>query len=300
MTESIPPDPRKILASLGISEAQAERVTGGAATAVWKVIWRGQSYALRVFRSDQTAACEHEITFMRIAAASGISVPEIIRQGVWMDQPVLLLSWIRGATLIEQLRAQPWNGWRLGTAFGRMQAEIHRVSIPEAHDSTGWIEWAGDEPELKARLYDLKSRTSRLPQSSLLHLDYHPLNVMAEGQNVTGVLDWTNAAAGDPRADFARTYTILRVEPLPPSEPALMTALLRRVLERAWRSGYQQAGGHLGHPNEMALFYAWAGAVMIRDLGRHLPNPDHWLEDHHFDSVRRWRDHWKQQAGIPL
>ena len=129
----------------------------------------------------------------------------------------------------------------------------------------------------------------------LLHLDYHPLNVMVNGGQVSGVLDWANARAGDPRADFARTYSILRIEPYSPQGDSLWLSIGRRLLARAWRTGYVQTGGHL---NDMALFYAWAGAAMIRDLSAKIGKPGFWLQDHHLDGVRKWRDHWKRQAGI--
>lgn len=284
-------DPYTILASLDIQDvSQAEPVTGGADTAIWRVIWREQACALRVFRPEQLRTFEREVTAMQIAAAGGISVPEVIKQGMWNERPVLLLSWIRGTTLVEELRAYPRRGWRLGKAFGQMQAAIHQMPIAAEANATDWIEWAGDERELKARLYNLKSR-----KAALLHLDYHPLNVMTDETRISGVLDWANARVGDPRADFARTYTILRIEPLKSAENSPRLFVFRRILERAWRTGYLQAGGKL---DEMALFYAWAGAVMVDDLGARTDKPGFWLKHHHLDSVRRWRDGWKRRAGI--
>jgi aminoglycoside phosphotransferase (APT) family kinase protein len=284
-------DPHAILASLGITDAiQIEPVSGGFDTAIWCVEWQSASYALRVFRPEQTATYQREIRAMQRAANAGLPVPAIIRQGAWQDRPVLLLSWVKGQTLAAQLRAHPHRIWQLGSAFGRMQAAVHNIAVPADMDATSWIEWAGDEPELKARLYDLPSR-----QNKLLHLDYHPLNVMADGRQISGVLDWANARAGDPRADFARTYSILRVEPYTARGDPLWLAVARRLLERAWHTGYIQAGGHL---DEMALFYAWAGASMIRDLSPRIGKPGFWLQDQHLDGVRAWRDLWKKRAGI--
>ncbi|HEX2620844.1 MAG TPA: aminoglycoside phosphotransferase family protein [Phototrophicaceae bacterium] len=289
-------NPVAILASLGISDVtEIIPVTGGSDTAIWRVLWQDQPYALRMFRAEQQPVFEREIAVMQMAAAGGVIVPAIIRQGMWERRPVLLLSWIAGKTLAAQLMAQPLSGWNAGKAFGAMQAKIHQIKPPSQDDPTDWIEWAGDEPELKVRLYDLKSR-----QTALLHLDYHPLNVMVvDGSQISGVLDWANARMGDPRADFARTYTILRVEPYSPTGDSLQLALLRRVLESAWRTGYIKIAGN-GALKEMALFYAWAGAVMICDLSPKIGRAGHWLKDQHLDQVRRWRDHWKRQAGIKV
>lgn len=292
MTDNPSLNPQVILASLGISDAQTEPVKGGSDTAIWRVEWQGQLYALRVFRPEQTDTCEAEVLAMQTVAAGGILVPSVIRRGVWESRPVLLLSWVAGKTLAAQLLSKPHLGWTLGRAFGQMQARIHQLSVPAKVESTSWIDWAGDEPELKARLYDLKSRKTRL-----LHLDYHPQNVMVDGIQVSGVLDWANVHAGDPRADFARTYTILRVEPYGPNGDSLKLAVMRRLLEWAWRSGYVSVGGN---PDEMALFYAWAGAAMIRDLGAKIGRSGIWLENQHLDGVRRWRDLWKQRSGIKV
>lgn len=286
-------DAHSILASLGITDVSAiYPITGGSDTAIWRVMWNGQPYALRVMRPQQVATYERELTAMREAAANGVKVPTVVRSGLWEGRPVMLLSWLGGGTLAGELLRQPYRVWQLGTAFGRTQAAIHRIPAPPEMNPTEWIEWAGDEPELKARLYDLTSRQTRL-----IHLDYHPLNVMVDGGQISGVIDWTNARAGDPRADFARTYAILRVEPYSPDGDNLKMAFFRRVLERCWRIGYQRAGGKL---DDMPLFYAWAGAAMIRDLSPRIGKPGFWLQSHHLDGVRVWRDHWKREVGLHL
>lgn len=291
MPDSSQLDPYAILSSLHLTDAtEVVPVTGGATTAIWRVNWQGASYALRVFRPDQASVYETEIAAMQTAERGQVPVPTIVRRGMWQGRPVLLLSWLNGSPLIAAIQAHPRRIWQLGTAFGRMQAAIHHLDTPPDMDAKHWIEWAGDEPELKARLYALPSRKTKL-----IHLDYHPLNVMADGEHISGVIDWTNARAGDPRADFARTYAILRVEPYGPDGDPPLIALARRLLERAWRSGYT---GAAGHQDDMPLFYAWAGASMIRDLAPRIGKPGFWLQDHHLDSVRAWRDDWKHQAGI--
>ena len=70
------------------------------------------------------------------------------------------------------------------------------------------------------------------------------------------MLDWTNARAGDPRADYARTLTILRLDSGTDS-PLGLSVL--RVFEAGWRSGYRRI---MGRTSDMAPYYAWAGAVM--------------------------------------
>ena len=48
----------------------------------------------------------------------------------------------------------------------------------------------------------------------LLHLDLHPFNVLVDEEGApTAVIDWANAAAGDPELDRARTWSVLTLDP---------------------------------------------------------------------------------------
>ncbi len=284
-------DPASILEGLGIRDVTTiERVLGGADTIIWRIERNGTPYALRVFRPEQKATFEKEQSVMWAASAAGLSVPAVHAAGIVQNHPALLLSWMSGQPLTRQLFSHPAQVWKLGTAFGRMQAAIHNTPIAPEGVSEGWIEWAGqDESLLQERLRALPDK-----RTALLHLDYHPLNVMTDGQQITAVLDWANARLGDPRADFARTYTILRLDPSDVSLPYYIH-FFRILFERAWRDGYVQVAEK---PEDMALFYAWAGVVMVRDLSPRIGKPGVAMQDHHLNPVRRWTAHWKRQAGI--
>ncbi len=285
--------PIAILAALGIAAPVViTPAQGGAATAIWRVEHRSTTYALRVFRAEQADVCQREIVAMETAQQAGVPVPAIHAAIMWQDRPVMLLEWCAGEPLWTILQRQPWRVWQLGTMFGRMQATMHGVAAPSAwdHELDAWITWAGpDEMEIQDRLR-MQSRAA----PALLHLDYHPLNVLSDGRRITCVLDWANARAGDPRADVARTYTILRVEPYLPHQP-LWLSMFRRILAHAWRHGYEQIHEPL---TQMDLFYAWAGAVMARDLAPRVYREDSWWEPHHLEQIQRWTQRRKQQSKL--
>jgi aminoglycoside phosphotransferase (APT) family kinase protein len=283
-------DPAAILAALGVTNATAiTPVQGGSDTAIWRVAHGGVDSALRVFRPEQAATCRREVAAMGAAHRGGVPVPEIRASATWRDRPALLLEWCRGAPLAEAIQRQPWQIGRLGRAFGRAQARIHQ--IPAAGDElggAGWIAWAGDDPQIAAALRRLAQ-----PAPALLHLDYHLQNVLADRGEIRAVLDWANARAGDPRADIARTYTILMVEPYVPGRQPLPIAIARRLLTASWRRGYAEVGGE---PRDMAWFYAWAGAVMLRDLAPRVASPQSWWEPRHLAQIQRWAGAWRRRA----
>ena len=108
---------------------------------------------------------------------------------------------------------------------------------------------------------------------------------MTDGKSITGVLDWRNALAGDPRADAVRTVSILRIDTI--GRPHILESAVRKVFERSWRSGYEQKGASL---EDMVVFYAWAGAVMERDLAAKRAPKD-------LARIHHWTMRWKKRAG---
>jgi aminoglycoside phosphotransferase (APT) family kinase protein len=69
----------------------------------------------------------------------------------------------------------------------------------------------GPLPGLREALNLVTERAPKFRSSpnSLVHMDYHPLNVMVEGVRVTGVIDWVNTDVGDRHLDAAMTAVIL-------------------------------------------------------------------------------------------
>ena len=288
-------DPAAILADLGIAPARSiTPVHGGTDTAIWRVEHPSMTSALRVFRPEQAATQQREIAAMELARQAHVPVPTVHAAGVWHERPVLLISWCPGVPLWQAVRRRPWRVLSLGLAFGRIQAQIHQIrSAAPWQQRPDWIGWAGsEEHRLHAALEHLAQ-----PVPALLHLDYHPLNVLADGRQITAVLDWANTRVGDPRADVARTYTILMVEPYMPGRQPLAVSLMRRILAWSWRRGYEQIGGKW---SDMAWFYVWAGAVMVRDLAPRVSNPQSWWQPRHLAQIQAWTTTWRQRAEQPV
>ena len=248
------PDPNDILNTLGVEKiSHIEAVSGGSDTTIWKVAHGGQVSALRLFRPEQVDAARREAIAM--TATQGVApVPQLRREGVWHGRPALFLEWMRGVPLRDQLFANPASAYDLGVAFGGAQALIHTVEAPYELQSGGWTDWIGIPFPAEAR------------GNALLHFDYHPLNVLFDGENVSGVVDWPNCGAGDPRLDAARTLVMLQFGPTNATglDPALIEHA-RKSLITGWRTGYLANGGSLSN---FAPFLPWAGNATLRDLER--------------------------------
>jgi aminoglycoside phosphotransferase (APT) family kinase protein len=288
-------DPVEVLAVLGFSEhSSIVPVTGGADAAIWQVVCGTEHYALRVLRPDQSTQAQREASTMTVAAAGGVPVPRVVTTGTWRDRPALLLTWSLGDSLSKVLKEHPL-AWRrshnLGVEFGRVQATIHAIPLPSetCFHERAWEDWAGPDPDLQTCLVGLQRRPA-----VLLHLDYHPLNVLTANGKVSAVLDWANATVGDSRADLARTLSILRLAPLPTGLTGAVARIQLRSFEAGWRHGYEEEAGPM---DSLAPFCWWAGLVMERDLSPRLGRLDlPWLTSDFFDRVRAWTAAWREKS----
>jgi aminoglycoside phosphotransferase (APT) family kinase protein len=101
---------------------------------------------------------------------------------------------------------------------------LERIDGPSMVGAAGRRPWAirrygGELADLHRRLHDIPA-PDFLPAApvghgqSLLHLDLHPLNVVV-GRRGPVVIDWPNAARGDPAVDIAIAWVLTAVAEIP-------------------------------------------------------------------------------------
>lgn len=226
---------------------------------VWRIQGDGKTFALRMLRSDEHETALAERQAMDSARARGAPVPEVLATGTWNRRPVILLSWCDGHTLREAARRRPGAAFQIGMACGREQARLHETPAPPSLASTSWLTRFGPvDPELLERL----KRVEGPPR--LLHLDCSIDNVLVARGEVTGLIDWTNACAGDGRADLARTWSLLPRRFLGGARMRA-AALLWRLVSAGWQRGYEQVAGS---QRDMLLFRIWALTGVLHSRGR--------------------------------
>ena len=240
-------------------------VSGGWDTLVWRFATPDRrQFALRLFRPeaayDGSAQARREAAILRYLNAAGLAVPEVAHVAAKETPAFLILTWQPGVPLLQILSDRPWTIWRFGREFGRTQARLHRLPLPESAGdreaiATDWVART-DEPALEDAVRAVAQSTS------ICHLDFHPINVLTDGRSLTGLLDLSTAAPADRRADLGRTYALLTAAAVPPHPLKPVVGHLRRLLTRAWISGYRAEAGDF--PLE-PLFQAWGIATMLRD-----------------------------------
>lgn len=205
-----------------------DKLSGGAIQENWAldVDFDGRREAL-VVRTDAPSGVSvslgrpEEFALFRAAFAAGVTVPEPLWQdaaGTALGKPFFVMRRIAGTAAGHRLVKAPPAG--LAERLGRELARIHTITPPRAdlaflgtppdNHALAWVTtfraWldghSAAHPVLEWGLRWLERNAPPAGPMVLSHNDFRTGNIMVEGANVTGILDWEFAGWGDPLADI--------------------------------------------------------------------------------------------------
>lgn len=151
-----------------------------------------------------------EFQLMEALHAAGLPVPEPLRMdasGTILSDPYLIMAYVDGTTTLpeavvdERLETM---GETLARIHGRLPPGLPSLPtridpLPELFDFLP----RGDEWEPLARHLRGLANTAYDGPPSLLHGDYWPENLLWQDARLAAILDWEDAAVGDPLSDLA-------------------------------------------------------------------------------------------------
>lgn len=137
----------------------------------------------------------HEAHVMGLAHAAGYPVPEV--RGISDDGRDLTLERIDGPTLLDDLAAHPWRVNRSADLLAELLVDLHEIPVAPAEDGSDTLRPAATGPG-----------------PTLIHLDLHPLNVLASPRGPI-VIDWANAGSGVAEDDVAVTWLVMAAAAVP-------------------------------------------------------------------------------------
>lgn len=273
-----------------------ERFDGGLDTYVYGIRLAGQlprawtePLVLRVYpHPEQAEKAKREAAVQQFAADRGIPAPRpLLVEPLWQPYglPFMLMERATGSPLIERFK----NPLAIRGAIRSMvllQVRLHRVPVdrcPLPYESP-LVDRLLDEPRTRVecfrppgspeRLHWLQENASsvRDEEPALLHNDFHPLNLLANGERLT-LLDWSDAAIGDRHCDVARTLAVFRLAPPLESNALLRTVLsiLSRYIVPAYEAEYRKRlpleSRRLRYWQALHAFVAWLQIAVMRSAG---------------------------------
>jgi aminoglycoside phosphotransferase (APT) family kinase protein len=155
---------------------------------------------------------QREHTAWEVARRGGVPVAPILYRGIVADTPGAVIGRVPGAT-----------GWTPQSPTMVVQladtlARLHQVTIDDSDRAhlpdctlaallsrlTAWVDEVGAD-HLRRDLQNIETRLARIVErpACLVHGDCHPGNILVDGEAVTAMIDWEEAALGDPRIDVS-------------------------------------------------------------------------------------------------
>lgn len=128
----------------------------------------------------------------------------------------IIFDRITGISLTKLPDKNPLELFRIAGTLARLHYGIHQIQSDRYKDikvilnsclSSEPLSFLSSEEKEKAKSY-----ISGLPNgNSILHLDFHPENVIVQGKDEI-IIDWMTAAKGNPAADVAFTFLLLPMQ----------------------------------------------------------------------------------------
>ncbi len=292
------PDPHAVLATIGWEAAELEPVTGGWDAHLWRFTTAdGSAHALRLYRlgmSDEVGRAEigrRESDAIRVLRGAGLPAPGVEATGTYEGSTFLVQQWLPGLPMLTHAESHPWDIWRMGRIFGRLQARLHSIQDESLPGLPGAVfEYVQDT---RPSLVPLLER--EMTSSAFVHLDFHPLNVLVRNRRISGIVDFSFAGSGDPRFDLGRTNATLSSAPIPPGPMKPILQQSRRLYRRAWKSGYVAESGHW--PLD-PLFEAFGAAFLLADVEYAVREGRGWATRKDLEANRAYLDACCKRAGV--
>lgn len=233
---------------------------------------------VRIYTSPKgVPRARHEFTMQKCLRQLGFPVPKpllIHTNCEPFGAPFLLMERIPGETLFHTMLARPWELPSLSARMAELHLCLHRLA-PEslAAAAAGFLDRTLGELGQLIAAYDLRGLQPGLdwlarhrPQpgreAAIVHLDWHPLNLIRDNHNRLWALDWSESDMGDPHADVAMSLVLLRYAPV---ECRKWWELLAVPLGRDWIiRRYWYPYSRQGRLDERRLSYYLGWAVLRR------------------------------------
>ena len=280
-----------------------QRITGGFDTATYSFRLSGAPdpfaapLILRLYRPDddpQRAA--FEATVQNVIAGLGYPAPRVLQcrtETEVLGGAFLVMERLPGRVMLDSI-LKPSLFTRWPGILAREQARLHALDagrLSEAVTEAGLDahlrtpeRWLGEMRSRleRAALYGLRPAADWLldnrppppERPAICHGDFHPLNVLMEGDRVSGVVDWAWVTVGDPAFDVGATMALLTqgpVELIPPLRPLMRTgrALLTGRYWSAYRRLHAIELGHVRYYEALRClgFLVEAGERLLADAG---------------------------------
>ncbi|WP_379158520.1 phosphotransferase family protein [Paenibacillus sp. sgz5001063] len=204
---------------------------------------------LKLYHEDFPAwHAEHEYEFSKYVYEHNVPTPQPMEIAAFEGRMGIVFQQIEGRSMLRLIGEKPWKL----PGYARQMAELHH----NLHKLQGAEAFGNQKENLKGSIISapmlaleeksaILAKLERLPEGDrLLHGDFHPDNVLLDGQ--PWIIDWMTGGSGHPAGDAARSVIILSMGALPPGASLttrFITAFIRKRLTKEYIREYLRLSG---------------------------------------------------------
>jgi aminoglycoside phosphotransferase (APT) family kinase protein len=229
----------------------------------------GDGQILKLFRSSTSGSqANYEAALTSKLEGAGLPVPAVRGVTYVRGRYGILFERLEGPTMLAELQRRPWLLPRLARLMAQLHSNIHQHSLEDLPSLVDHVERAIGRTTLsELQQQELVNKLHTLPEGNVVcHQDFHPDNILLTKRGPV-VLDWPTARSGNPIADVARTFLLLKIAaPLPGAAQRWLIGAGRGL----FRSLYLQRYGHLQGVTQQQL-EAWLSIMAAVRLVENVP-----------------------------
>lgn len=179
-----------------------------------KTVYKDGNTAIKVYdESYSKADILNEALNQARIEETGLHIPKILEVGTVDGKWAIVLEYVSGLTLAEQMAAHPDKLCEYMKLFVSIQTEINSKKAPLLTTLKDKMIRKISYSDLEATVrYDLQLRLQKMDgPSTVCHCDFTPANIMLSDDGLPYILDWSHATQGIPYVDAAITYILFRL-----------------------------------------------------------------------------------------
>jgi len=215
---------------------------------------------------------QRELAISAAVKVAGGSVPAVFGDVIEHDGRYgVVFERILGTDMLDSLSSRPWNTRDVGRSLGKLHARLHEarpLGLASMKDGLERKISAARELTVQEKGRVIEQLVALPDGDRPCHGDFHPGNVIIRDDDQPVIIDWANAAVGDPMADVARSRLLIETASL--SAPKWIVRVLGRWLstwfDRSYADAYFEASG--ADPAGVAR---WRTVIAAARLAEYIP-----------------------------
>lgn len=221
------------------------------------------------------SSVEYEARAAHAARVAGLPTPAakglITRDG----RSGLIYERVKAPSMLALLQQKPWRLFDFAARLARLHARIHRANVEadlfSVHQKLEHKIQSASALSEVVRSAALKALATMPAGRCFCHGDFHPGNVLlpAGGE---AIIDWADAAIGNPLADVARSSLIMQAAVVSGFIASPLVRRMAGLFPRLYLRFYWQQ-----RPGGRAELQAWLPIIAAARLSEGIPEEEAWL-----------------------